>query len=501
MLAMASVPPFEVELYVYDISKGLARTMSLALIGHQIDGIWHTGVVVYGREYFYGVQGIHQCPPGGTVLGQPNQIIHLGTTEITKDIFLQHLHDLGQSAFRATLYDLFTHNCNNFSNEVANFLISEGIPGFILDLPQTVLNTPLGQLLKQVSQTPLLQDSRERGGSDLTLFGFPNIEPANNMSNHEQSPSPPAEASGRPRRDVVAESRDAEEEEKREREEKKKNREPPIVFKDLGNSVDELLDDLERSLANVDLNDEEMRCMRELREYALGDEGSWVLSDEFLNLIGRILLSSEPGIGDDSRVHCLKVLAWLSVTKDDVILVLHQDRRDHVLMRYATNIDQLSPQCQESVALLLCNLFENLSTSEWLLYISEWENTTGAGGLTSNIRVTTKVGVHALLSKEFKDIGSALVYNMMSKEVKTAVFDDVAVEMAMALLQFLSEKPPELLCWRGLKSLLRCCQLARSEVPSLVKMVGPQPSEFKGCSARCDELIDQINAILATVSG
>ncbi len=52
------------------------------------------------------------------------------------------------------------------------------------------------------------------------------------------------------------------------------------------------------------------------------------------------------------------------------------------------------------------------------------------------------------------------------------VFDDVAVEMALALLQFLSEKPPEPLVWRGLKSLLRCCQLARSEV---------MPLEFKIC--------------------
>jgi hypothetical protein len=424
-------------------------------------------------------------------LGNPNQIIPLGTTEITKDIFLQQLNDLGQTTFRPSVYELFTHNCNNFTNEIASFLTGQGIPAFILDLPQTVLNTPLGQILRQVAQAPLLLDNRGRGGSDL--FSLDLLNGGFGMSNHEQTPdSPAAEAAGRPRRDVVAE---VEEEEKREREEKKKNREPPIVFRDLGNSVDELLDDLERSLANIDLNDEEMRCMRELREYALGDEGSWVLSDDFLNLIGRILLSGEPGIGDDSRVHCLKVLAWLSVTKDDVILVLHQDRRDHVLMRYVTNIDQLSPQCQESAALLVCNLFENLSTSEWLLYISEWEN--DAKGVTSNIRVTTKVGVHALLSKEFKDIGSALVYNMMSKEV----FDDVAVEMAMALLQFLSEKPPEVLSWRGLKSLYRCCQLARSEVPALIKMVGPQPSEFKGTSARCDELIEQINAVLATVSG
>jgi len=201
---MATEPPYQVELYVYDISRGLARTMSLALIGHQLDGIWHTGIVIYGREYFYGVQGIHQCPPGGTVLGQPNQVIRLGTTEITKDIFLQHLQDLGQSTFRGSLYDLFTHNCNSFSNEISQFLISQGIPTFILDLPQTVLNTPLGQILSQVSQSPLLQDNRGRGGSDLIPFDTANIVPVN-MSNHEQSPeSPPAEAAGRQRRRLTS---------------------------------------------------------------------------------------------------------------------------------------------------------------------------------------------------------------------------------------------------------------------------------------------------------
>ncbi|CAG7651212.1 unnamed protein product, partial [Allacma fusca] len=62
----------------------------------------------------------------------------------------------------------------------------------------------------------------------------------------------------------------------------------------------------------------------------------------------RILLSGEAGIGDNSRMYCLRVLAYLAVTKDDVILVLHQDRRDHVIMRYASNVDQLSPACQEA---------------------------------------------------------------------------------------------------------------------------------------------------------
>lgn len=30
--------------------------------------------------------------------------------------------------------------------------------------------------------------------------------------------------------------------------------------------------------------------------------------------LGRILLGGDSGIGDDSRVNCLKVLAWLAVS-------------------------------------------------------------------------------------------------------------------------------------------------------------------------------------------
>jgi thiol-disulfide isomerase/thioredoxin len=40
------------------------------------------------------------------------------------------------------------HNCNNFSNDFAMFLVGKGIPDHITSLPQTVLNTPFGQMLK-----------------------------------------------------------------------------------------------------------------------------------------------------------------------------------------------------------------------------------------------------------------------------------------------------------------------------------------------------------------
>ena len=42
-----------VVLHVYDLSRGMARAMSQPLLGFAVDIIPHTGLVVYGREYFF----------------------------------------------------------------------------------------------------------------------------------------------------------------------------------------------------------------------------------------------------------------------------------------------------------------------------------------------------------------------------------------------------------------------------------------------------------------
>ena len=78
-----------VELYIYDMTQGMAAVMSPILLGkylkiisvykfsarlffcnscfcvtgRRIDGVWHTAVVVFGREYFFGSQGITSCSP------------------------------------------------------------------------------------------------------------------------------------------------------------------------------------------------------------------------------------------------------------------------------------------------------------------------------------------------------------------------------------------------------------------------------------------------------
>ena len=68
------------------------------------------------------------------------------------------------------------------------------------------------------------------------------------------------------------------------------------------------------------------------------------------------------------------------------------------------------------------NLFENNSSAEWTLYISEWSS--GNSSMEqSNIRVTTKVAVNALLgdTPTLQEYGSAIMHNLGTKEVNSAV--------------------------------------------------------------------------------
>ena len=43
----------------------------------QIDGVWHTGIVMNNVEYYYGA-GIQSAPAGTTPFGQPIKIVNLG---------------------------------------------------------------------------------------------------------------------------------------------------------------------------------------------------------------------------------------------------------------------------------------------------------------------------------------------------------------------------------------------------------------------------------------
>jgi hypothetical protein len=82
-----------VQLYVYDLSRGLAREVSAAFLGVQIDAIYHTAIVMEGIEYLYD-GGIKTAQPGMTHLGRPMKIIELGKTGLPMDVIVEYLESL-----------------------------------------------------------------------------------------------------------------------------------------------------------------------------------------------------------------------------------------------------------------------------------------------------------------------------------------------------------------------------------------------------------------------
>lgn len=113
----------------------------------------HTGIVVYGNEYFFG-GGIQHLPAGSTPYGTPLKVVELGVTHVPKDVFEMYLQEINPRYLPET-YSLLTHNCNNFSNEVAQFLVGATIPDYILQLPNEVMSSPMGSLFCKLSSTTL----------------------------------------------------------------------------------------------------------------------------------------------------------------------------------------------------------------------------------------------------------------------------------------------------------------------------------------------------------
>ena len=136
----------DVELYVYDLSGGMARQYSVHLTGLQIDAIYHTAVVLEGVEYFFG-QGIHRKIPGSTHHGRPMEIIKMGRTQLPMEVIEEYIQSL-ESIYTPESYDLFVHNCNNFSQDLCTFLVGKSIPEKISSLPATFLRTPIGQIMR-----------------------------------------------------------------------------------------------------------------------------------------------------------------------------------------------------------------------------------------------------------------------------------------------------------------------------------------------------------------
>ena len=69
----------KVVLALYDITQGMARSMSMMLIGQQVDAVYHSSIIAFGKEYYFG-GGICWDAPEQTPFGKPIEKVELGNT-------------------------------------------------------------------------------------------------------------------------------------------------------------------------------------------------------------------------------------------------------------------------------------------------------------------------------------------------------------------------------------------------------------------------------------
>ena len=131
-----------VELWIYDLSEGLASCLSASLLGMHLEGIWHTSVVVYDLEIYFGM-GIEVVGKGNSPYRIPTEKLLMGRTEIPLQVLNDYLIEL-KSVWTAEKYHLLENNCNHFSEDLMQFLLGKSIPSHITALPAQFASSPFG---------------------------------------------------------------------------------------------------------------------------------------------------------------------------------------------------------------------------------------------------------------------------------------------------------------------------------------------------------------------
>jgi len=268
-------------------------------------------------------------------------------------------------------------------------------------------------------------------------------------------------------------------------------------------------DQLER-LILPNLDDKEKTALKDLKKYIVKGEGVWILDQQILDFVAGLL--EHRSLNTEIRVKLIRLLA-AGACRDDFWSFLQMDRKNRVLMRFPNLFEDLSVEEQKGVALFICNLFSSARGSEWLMYGSTWKLDDDTE--TSNVKITAKVAGYSLVSytPSLQEYGSALIYNIALKETKAMsvpkhkyneadlpstdldyghvsnqqimqdnsesefvtlkVYNDVAVELSMAVLKYVkkTKNPPEEILYRCIKSLVKFSHIIHKDLLHCIAMV------------------------------
>lgn len=139
----------EVKLHLYDISSGLAEAASPYVVGHRLEGLWHTGTVVFGNEYYFS-RDIMLDIPGQTAFGAPTKVIHLGYTAWRQDEVHAYIITVLKPRYHRDTYDIVTCNCNHLTDQFAMHLVGRHVPDEVMQQPKALLQSRIVQVARPV---------------------------------------------------------------------------------------------------------------------------------------------------------------------------------------------------------------------------------------------------------------------------------------------------------------------------------------------------------------
>merc|ERR1712194_313056 len=149
-----------VEVLLYDVSSGFAEKWSKVLMGKTVQAV-HTGVLAFNSEYWCGGAIYRTEPPCTKCFGEPLTqyskseplewsevrpelpVIRMGYTFVTHDEFVSWMKQNVVPRYSREKYDLLTHSCNHYTNEVVSFLTGNPLPERIFELQKAFLTPTL----------------------------------------------------------------------------------------------------------------------------------------------------------------------------------------------------------------------------------------------------------------------------------------------------------------------------------------------------------------------
>ncbi|XP_002741232.1 uncharacterized protein LOC100372444 [Saccoglossus kowalevskii] len=498
-----------VKLFIYDISKGMARAMSQGFLGKHIEGIWHTAIVIFGREYFYGGGGIESCPPGGTILGAPDTIHDLGETQVNYSLYLDYLTALGGDTFSSEKYHLFDHNCNTFTNEVAQFLTGQCIPSQITSLPKEVLDTPLGQMIKPMIDamqvTPvggqpigMPQQAAQQQETNKGTEAHGGTDPKSDartpaaQTGHAVLPSEVydrtaarMEAANIASQYIGDRAFSALQDDPETYRGFEVSQSSLVLFKEV--DVEIQVSRLKSSLPDNFLSMEEIKWLDQITEYLLAEPRTKDRpAMESVPIIDKMLMES--GLASQELVIVVDILQAMALRSE----LLDSLTTGHTLMKWINQVSMSSQSyCEElllSLTRMLCNVCHcrkgfgwSTSTADWLL---DSRN-------TCNGRIINRLLVSNLLSGSVKlcEAAASCMHNLGQYKL----FDDTAVELGSALLQCLNGDLDENTSYYALSALYHCMECG--EVACLTNMLGLDLGKYVNKSDRVRKVCADIDEV------